>query len=76
MKIILVLTLVLALHGCAELNHLGQYLPGQFEPQEGFIKLRSPEPDEFNPYKDHPHYFWVSGWVKYCEWWPIEWLGN
>jgi len=33
---------------------VGGYLPGQFEEQEGFIKLHTPEPDDFNPHEDEP----------------------
>jgi hypothetical protein len=53
----------------------GGYLPGQFEDQEGFIKLRTPEPDDFNPYEDAP----LSAgkhWKKACEWWEEDELKN
>ncbi len=53
----------------------GGYLPGQFEEQEGFIKLRGPEPDDFNPYEDAP----LSAgkqWRKNCEWWDEDSLRN
>ncbi|MFB3886589.1 MAG: hypothetical protein ACE144_15285 [Thermodesulfobacteriota bacterium] len=47
---------------------IGGYLPGQFEEQEGFIKMRSPEPDDFNPYEDAP-FSAGKTWIKACEWW-------
>jgi hypothetical protein len=53
----------------------GGYLPGQFEEQEGFIKLRSPEPDDFNPYENEP----LSAgkhWKKACEWWDEDVLNH
>ncbi len=61
---------VVELHKKAEIDG---YLPGQFEEQEGFIKLRGPEPDDFNPYEDEP---FSSGkhWRKACEWWDEDLL--
>jgi hypothetical protein len=45
------------------------------EDQESFIKLRGPEPDDFNPYEDAP----LSAgkhWKKACEWWDEDSLRN
>jgi len=45
------------------------------EEQESFIKLRTPEPDDFNPYEDAP----LSAgkqWKKACEWWDEDVLRN
>jgi hypothetical protein len=53
----------------------GGYLPEQFEDQESFIKLRSPEPDDFNPYEGAS----LSAgkqWKKACEWWDEDSLRN
>jgi hypothetical protein len=54
---------------------LGGYLPEQFEEQENFIKLRSPEPDDFNPYEDTPLSIGAK-WKKACEWWDETVLSN
>lgn len=53
---------------------VGGYLPEQFEEQEGFIKLRGPEPDDFNPYEDAP--FSTGRWIKLCEWWDESLLND
>ncbi len=50
----------------------GGYFLGQLTTvQEGSIKLRTPERDDFNPYKNDIRYLHVpeNGWVKACEWW-------
>lgn len=47
---------------------IGGYLPEQFEEQKGFTKMRSPEPDDFNPYEDAP-FSAGKRWIKACEWW-------
>jgi hypothetical protein len=53
----------------------GGYLPGQFEQQEGFIKLRTPEPDDFNPYEGEP-FSAGTQWKKVCEWWDEDAFRN
>lgn len=51
---------------------LGGYCPGQFGgKQEGFIKLRTPEPDDFNPLTDDPDPASDPNHFKACEWHSI-----
>ena len=54
---------------------IGQLDPGQFVPQEGFIKLNHPEPDSKNPKLDEStmqgmqNRMWgQEAWKKACEW--------
>jgi len=50
----------------------GGYLLSQLTTvQDGFIKLRTPEREDFNPYKNDIKNLNVpeDGWVKACEWW-------
>jgi len=53
----------------------GAYLPEQFEEQEGFIKMRDPEPDDFNPYENAP-FSAGKRWRKACEWWEEDLFGD
>jgi GNAT superfamily N-acetyltransferase len=56
-----------------KIGGMGQLMPGQFAPQEGFIKLYTPEPDDVNP-KLGSLTHWVESmtmpWDKRCEWHP------
>ena len=56
-------------------DRVGGYLPEQFEEQDSLIKLRSPEPDDFNPYDEAP-FSAGKRWEKTCEWWDEDLLKN
>jgi len=74
MKKLLLLVMVIGFlgGGCATVppgfDRIGGYNDGQFAPDrnEGFIKLNTPESDNFNPRVGSDPF--CVGWVKKCEW--------
>jgi len=55
-------------------DNAGAYNPGQFpaEEQTGFVKLNTPEPDDFNPLDpDNPEPWTSPYFIKACEWHPV-----
>jgi hypothetical protein len=81
MKKLIVIALLLLLVGCATapkgFGVVGQYNEGQFasDRNDNFIKLYTPEPEDFNP-KLETITYWVESindtWEKKCEWHPTS----
>jgi len=65
---LLIMSLALMV-GCATTHPgfetIGEYNIGQFEPQDGWIKLNTPEPDDFDYRSKDP---FCQRWYKACEW--------
>jgi len=80
-KLLLLVVLGLLVSGCATapkgFGTIGQYNEGQFtlDRNDNFIKLYTPEPEDFNP-KLGTISYWVESineaWYKACEWHPTS----
>ncbi len=68
--LLMVILLILILSGCAHVE-LGKYCEGQLENDvnnSNFIKLNTPEPDDYNPKLEDLRFLSCTRWVKACEW--------